>query len=60
MTVIPALGTVPDKMEKKLDEQETRGRIETIQTTSLLKLARDLRRFAVTETPVKNHQLELK
>ena len=33
-----------NNMEKKLEELKIRGRIETVQTTTLLKLARILRR----------------
>ena len=48
MTVIPivigALGTIPENLEKRLDELEIRGRNETIQTTTLLKLVRILKR----------------
>ena len=33
-------GTVPMGLEKKLAELEARGRIETIQTTALLRSAR--------------------
>ena len=39
-----ALGTVPRKLEKTLAVLEIRGRIETIQTTALLKSDRILRR----------------
>ena len=50
-------------LENRLEELEIRGRIETIQITALLKLAkiiiRDLRRLIVTQTPVNNHQLSL-
>ena len=35
--VIGALGTVPKGLEKSLSELEIKGRIETIQTTVLLK-----------------------
>ena len=35
--VIGALGTVPKGLEKSLSELEIKGRIETIQTTALLK-----------------------
>ena len=44
ITVIPitdeTLGTVSKNLEKRLDELEVSGRIETIQTTALLKSAR--------------------
>ena len=42
--VIGALGTVPKGLEKSLSELEIKGRIETIQTTALLKSARIIRR----------------
>ena len=50
---------------KRLEDLEVGGRVETIQTTALLRTARilrspgDLRRLAVTQTPVKNHRLTL-
>ena len=46
--VIGALGTVLKGLEKRLDELEIRGRIETIQTTELLKSARIPRRVLET------------
>ena len=53
--VIGTLGTVTEGV--------IRGRVETIQTTELLRsvwiLRRDLRRLAVTQPPVKDHQLTL-
>ena len=42
--VVGALGTVPKHSEKRLEDLEIRGRIETIQTTALLQSARILRR----------------
>ena len=53
--VIGALGTVTKGLLKCLEDLEVGGRLETIQTTS----PGDLRRLAVTKTPVKNHQLIL-
>ena len=54
---VGALGIVPKCLERILEELETRGKMETIQTTPLLRLARilrrDLKRLAVTHTPVK-------
>ena len=44
LIVVGALGTVPKNLEKTLGGQEIRVRIETIQTTTLLKLARILQR----------------
>ena len=59
--VIGALGTITKGLLKGLD-----GRVETNQTTALLRTARilrlspgDLRRLAVTQTPVKKHQVTL-
>ena len=36
------LGTVPKNIEKKLDELNIKERVETIQTTALIKLVRIL------------------
>ena len=62
--VIGAFGTVTKGLLKRLEVLEVGGRVETIQTTALLRKARilrrvqgDLRRLAVTQTPVKNHRL---
>ena len=98
--IVGALGMVPKSLEDRLEEFEIRGRIETIQTTALLRSAGifrrvlesweellsltsgnnhhispmwrnmliritiqqnpgDLRRLALTQTPVKDHQLLL-
>ena len=64
--VIGALGTESKVLLKGLEDLEVGGRVETIQTTALLRTARiltrvleNLRRLAVTQTPVKNHQLTL-
>ena len=68
--VIPFIGcvfgTVSKGLEKRLEELEIKGRIETIQTKALLRFGgntqkslRDLRRFGVTQTPVKDHHLKL-
>ena len=52
MTVIPivisALGTIPKGLVKRLKMLEIRGRVETIQTTVLLRSARILRRVLET------------
>ena len=52
VTVIPiaadTLETVTKNLEKRLEELEIRGRIETIQTTALLRSARILRRVLET------------
>ena len=64
--VIGAFGTVTTGLLKGLEDLEVGGRVETIQTTVLLRTARIPRRvlktwgnFAVTQTPVKNHRLTL-
>ena len=46
--VIRALGTVTEGLIKGLEELEIRGRVETIQTTALLRSARILRRVQET------------
>ena len=43
-TVIVALGTVTKGLTKRQEGLEIRGRVETTQTTALLRLARILRR----------------
>ena len=71
MTIIPivigAFGTVTKGLLKGLEDLEVGGRVETIQTTTLLRTAKilkrvrpgELRRLAVTQTPAKDHQLTL-
>ena len=70
VTVIPvvigAVGTITEGMIKGPEELEIRRHVETIQTTSLLRSARILRRvqesskkLSVTQTPVKNYLLTL-
>ena len=51
-TVISALGTITKGLLKGLEDLEVSGRVEIIQEKS----PGDLRRLAVTKTPVKNHQ----
>ncbi len=51
--VIVAFGTVTKRLLKGLEDLEVGSRVETIQTTALL------RRLAVTQSPVKDHQLTL-
>ena len=46
--VIGALGTVTKGLVKGLEDLEITGRLETIQTTALLRLARILRRVLET------------
>ena len=63
--VIGALVTVTEGLMKGVEDLEIRGRMETIQTTTLLRSARILRRvqetrrLAVTQTSGKDHQLTL-
>ena len=61
--VIGAFGTVTKGLLKGLDDLEVGGRGETIQTTATEKNTEkspgDLRRLAVTQSPVKDHQLTL-
>ena len=61
-TVIGAFSIVTKGLLKGLDYLEVGGRVENIQTTALLKTEMcpgDLRRLAVTQTPVKDRQLML-
>ena len=58
--VIGALGTITKGLLKGLEDLKVGGRVETMQTTALLKngqnpetIPGDLRRLAVTQTPVK-------
>ena len=46
--VIGAFGTVTKGLLKVLEDLEVRGRVETIQTTALLRTARILRRVRET------------
>ena len=64
--VIGALGTIPKGLIKELEDLEIKGQVETIQTLSITRISQntekspgDLRRLAVTQTPVRNHQLTL-
>ena len=63
LNVIGAFVTVTKGLLKGLKDLEGGWRVETIQMTALLRTARllrrVLRRLAVTQTPVKNHQLTL-
>ena len=47
-TVISALGTIPKRFERRLEEFEIGRRIVTLQTTTLLRSARVLRRVLET------------
>ena len=64
--VIGAFSAVTKGLVKGFEDLEIRGRLETIQTTALLRTARilkrvleTLRRLFITQTPVKKHQLTL-
>ena len=46
--VIGAFGTVTKGLQKGLEDLEVGGRVETIQTTTLLRMARILRRVLET------------
>ena len=46
--VIGAFGTVTKGLLKRLEDLEVGGRVETIQTTTLLRMARILRRVLET------------
>ena len=66
VTVIPIvignLSTVTKGLVQGLEDLKVTGRVETIQTTALLRSARILsrvQRLAVTQTPVRNHRLTL-
>ena len=62
--VIGAFGTITKGLSKGLEELEVGRRVETIQNDCIAENGQitetrpeHLRRFAVTQTPVKNHQL---
>ena len=64
--VIGALGTITKGLLKGLEDLDVGGRVETIPNDSIAENGQnpetspgDLRRLAVTQTPVKNHQLIL-
>ena len=64
--MMPIVETASKNLEKRLNEQEIKERIETIQTTAQLKINKftkkcpvDQRRFAVTQTSLKNHRLNM-
>ena len=60
LTVISTLGTVPNNLERRLEELESGGLIETIQTakTVLLKPARILRRIMETRGDLQSFLLQ--
>ena len=45
---VGALGTIPKGLVMGLEDLEIRGQVETIQTTTLIRSARILRRVLVT------------
>ena len=62
--VIGALGTISKPLVKRLEDLEFRGQGKTIKTSALIGQNTkwtfgDLRRLAVIQTPVKDHQLTL-
>ena len=62
VTIVPILiGTITKGLLKGLEDLEFGGRVETIKMTGQNPETSpgDLRRLAVTQTPVKNHQLTL-
>ena len=65
-TVIGVFGIVTKGLLKGLEDLEVEGQVETIQSSALVengqnteKSPGDLRRLAVTQNPVKDHQLTL-
>ena len=64
--MISAFGTVTKGLLKGLGDLEVGGRVETIQTTAFIENGQNtekcpghLRRLAVTQSPVKDHQMSL-
>ena len=58
--VIGTFGTVNKGLSKGLEDLEVGGRVKTIQTARILRRVLETwGDFAVTQTPVKNHQLKL-
>ena len=64
--IIGSLGTVIKRLVQGLEHLEITRRVETVQTIALMRSARilrkgpgDLRRLAVTQTQLKDHQLTL-
>ena len=58
--VIGAFGTVTKGLQKGLEDLEVGGRMETIQTTALLRTARILRRVQETWRDLLSHRLRWK
>ena len=66
LIVIGVLDTVTERLIKDLEDLEIRGRVGTIQSTAFAEISQNtekslgnFRRLAVTQTPVKDHQLTL-
>ena len=64
LIVIDAFGTVTKGLLKWLEDLEVGGRVETVQTTAIVengqnteKSPGNLRRLAIIQTPMKDHQL---
>ena len=58
--VIGALGTITEGLLKGLEDLEVGGRVETIQTTTLLRTARILRRVLETGGDLLSFRLQWK
>ena len=58
--VIGALGTITKGLLKGVEDLEIGGRVETIQTTALLRTARILRRVLDTWGDLLSHKLQCK
>ena len=62
--MIGTFGAATKGLSKRLEDLEVGERVETIQTTALLRTAKiprrilETRRLAVNQTPVKDHQIE--
>ena len=61
LIVISALGTIPKGLKKGLEDLEIRGQVDIVIKIgqNLEKIPGELRRFAVIQTPVKDHQVKL-
>ena len=64
--VMSALGTILIGLVNRMEDLEIRGQVEIHPNFSISKIDQntekslgDLRKFAVTQTPVKNHQVRL-
>ena len=57
--VVKALGIVTNGLERRLEELEIKGRIETtalLRSDRILRSPEELRRFAITQTPRKDYK----